>query len=299
MLDSVEVWLDIGQEVRVCRYPGDSVLVRRHSWQASRDRMNTAPGTGRMVAFVSWVEDARYRRGGRRLLIRRQRLRPTEYRPDGRLVDLPDRRPDGGLKLVERSEPAHPFPAPLRAGGMLVIELFASGPVTRGAIAASSDCARARQQGGTLRTPDAPLADSALEVLALAREEASRLQHEYVGTEHVALALMRLREGTAARALDELALDRDAVRAMIASMVRPGSVAVAPSVALPYTSRTQAALDLAAEGAAALGHDSVGAEHLLLGLLREARGIGGQILLHHGLSAEAVVARLTAPRDAR
>jgi ATP-dependent Clp protease ATP-binding subunit ClpC len=146
---------------------------------------------------------------------------------------------------------------------------------------------------------DAPLGGSALEVLALARKEADRFRHEYVGTEHLALAFTRVREGTVSSVLDELTLDRHAVQTMIESMVRPGAEAVAPSVALPYTSRTQTALALAAEGAAALGHDTVGAEHLLLGLLREARGIGGQILLHHGLSAEAVADWLTASGDAR
>ncbi len=150
-----------------------------------------------------------------------------------------------------------------------------------------------------MQASDVPLADSAQALLTLARKEADRFQHEYVGTEHLALALTRLREGTVAAALDELALDRGAVQTMIESMVRPGAVAFAPAGALPLTSRTQRALTLAAEGAAALGHDRVGAEHLLLGLLREARGIGGQILLHHGLSAEAVVAWLTASRDAR
>lgn len=87
-LDSVEVWLDIGHQISAFQYFGDSVLVRRHSWQESRDRMNTAPGQGRLVRFASWFEDAWHRNGSRWLLVRRQRLRPTEYRIDGQLVEL-------------------------------------------------------------------------------------------------------------------------------------------------------------------------------------------------------------------
>jgi ATP-dependent Clp protease ATP-binding subunit ClpC len=84
-------------------------------------------------------------------------------------------------------------------------------------------------------------------------------------------------------------LDRESVRALIESVVLPGGVTSARDVTLPYTSRTYQVFALAKERALALGAREVGAEHVLLGVLREAKGIGGQVLAHYGLSETAVL----------
>src|SRR5262245_58962184 len=140
--------------------------------------------------------------------------------------------------------------------------------------------------------PDIDLTDTGREVIALARTEAQRLQHEYVGTEHRALALTRT------AVLQDLAVEVERVRDMIEGIVHRGAKPASPDVALPYTSRTKHVLDLARESASG----AAGPEHLLLGLLREARGVGGQVLLHLGVSEAATldaIARVNQERGPR
>ena len=134
-----------------------------------------------------------------------------------------------------------------------------------------------------------PFTEAAHQVLALAGDEAQRLCHEYIGTEHLVLALTHQTRGTLGTALRTLRLDGERVRAMIETTVRPGTGAAAHGRPLPYTSRTQRVLGLAKDSAQALGEGEVGAEHPLVGVLREAKGIGGQVLLHHGLSEAATL----------
>ena len=127
------------------------------------------------------------------------------------------------------------------------------------------------------------------QVIALARVEADRLHHEYIGTEHIALALIGpADEGTAAT-FNKLDIDRDGVRATIASIVRVGNAPLKPDASLPYTSRTQDVFAHAYRCAEDLGQSTVGPEHLLVGVLREGKGIGAQALFHHGLTLDAAI----------
>ena len=147
----------------------------------------------------------------------------------------------------------------------------------------------AQEKEETLHYSDLQLTESAREVLELARDEAERLRHEYIGTEHLVLALTRQTEGFAVTALHNLNIDLGRVRGTIEATVRSGSASPSPDRALPYTTRTQRVFALARERALAFEQPDVGPEHLLIGVLREAMGIGGQVLMHHGLSVDAAV----------
>ena len=122
-------------------------------------------------------------------------------------------------------------------------------------------------------------------VLRFAREEAERLHHGYVGTEHILLGLIREGEGVSATVLENLGGDVDAMRATIQEVVKPGKTEeVGPD--LPYTSRAKKVLELAMTEARELNHSYVGTEHLLLGLLREKKGIAAQVLVDGGITLE-------------
>ena len=124
-------------------------------------------------------------------------------------------------------------------------------------------------------------------VLAMAREEAGRLNHEYVGTEHILLGLVREGEGVAAAVLQTLQIDLDDVREAIEGHVKKGIRAdVGPD--LPYTTRAKKVLELAMDEAGTLNHEYVGTEHLLLGLVREERGIAAQVLASLGAELTSV-----------
>ena len=113
--------------------------------------------------------------------------------------------------------------------------------------------------------------DRSRRVMALAREHARRLQHGYIGTEHVLLALLDLPDGGAIGTFDRLGVDRVAVRGDLASRLAPGSAAVDPGQ-LPFTPRLKNALEHAVAEAAGLRQHWLGSEHLLLGLLRVRGG---------------------------
>jgi ATP-dependent Clp protease ATP-binding subunit ClpC len=130
-------------------------------------------------------------------------------------------------------------------------------------------------------------AEDARALLAQARAESDRLRHEYLGTEHLVLALTRQPDGRAAAALRHLGIDLAGVQQLLEATVKPGHAAPAPDVERPYTSRTQKVFALAAQSAQDLGQTRVGAEHLVIGLMREGLNIGAQALHHHGLTAEA------------
>src|SRR5881398_2606848 len=123
-------------------------------------------------------------------------------------------------------------------------------------------------------------------VLAMAREEA-RLHHEYVGTEHILLGLIREGEGVAATVLQNLNVELDEIQQKIEETVKKGKAAQATGPDLPYTSRAKKVLELAMSEARELGHSYVGTEHLLLGLLREEKGIAAQVLTDAGVNLEA------------
>src|SRR6187551_1161425 len=124
-------------------------------------------------------------------------------------------------------------------------------------------------------------------VLAMAREEAERLRHEYVGTEHILLGLIREGEGVAAAVLQNLSVDLDEIQQKIEDTVKKGKAAAATGPDLPYTSRAKKVLELAMAEARDLAHNYVGTEHLLLGLLREEKGIAAQVLTDAGINLDA------------
>ncbi|MGD8726456.1 MAG: Clp protease N-terminal domain-containing protein, partial [Gemmatimonadales bacterium] len=128
--------------------------------------------------------------------------------------------------------------------------------------------------------------DRVRKVLQMAREEAARLHHEYVGTEHILLGLIREGEGVAAAVLANLSVDLDDVQLKIEETVKKGKAPAPEGPDLPYTSRAKKVLELAMSEARELNHSYVGTEHLLLGLLREEKGIAAQVLGDAGVSLE-------------
>jgi len=135
--------------------------------------------------------------------------------------------------------------------------------------------------------------------LVHAREEAQRLRHGYVGTEHLALGVLRTARGRAASVL--ATVDAAALAAEVERRVGPGQNTSAEGADLPYTSRGKRVLELAMREALELGDSEVNVEHLLLGVLREEQGIGAQVLRGAGLelgAARTVVIRAaTGGRD--
>ncbi len=127
--------------------------------------------------------------------------------------------------------------------------------------------------------------DRVRKVLAMARDEAIRLQHDYVGTEHILLGLIREGEGVAAAVLTNLSADLDQVHERIEESVKKGKATIALGE-LPYTSRAKKVLEFAMAEARELNHSYVGTEHLLLGLLREEKGIAAQVLNSLDISLE-------------
>ncbi len=128
--------------------------------------------------------------------------------------------------------------------------------------------------------------DRVRKVLQMAREEAARLHHEYVGTEHILLGLIREGEGVAAAVLQNLNVDLEEIQQKIEETVKKGKAAAAAGPDLPYTSRAKKVLELAMSEARELNHSYVGTEHLLLGLLREEKGIAAQVLTDAGVNLE-------------
>ena len=124
-------------------------------------------------------------------------------------------------------------------------------------------------------------------VLFLARDEASRLQHEYIGTEHLLLGIVREGEGIAAKVLKTMGLDFDQIRIAVEKLVSAtgGTVMIGE---IPFTPRGKTVLELAVEEARLLNHNYVGTEHLLLGLIREGEGVAARVLLDLGVDRKRV-----------
>jgi ATP-dependent Clp protease ATP-binding subunit ClpC len=127
--------------------------------------------------------------------------------------------------------------------------------------------------------------DRVRKVLAMAREEAIRLQHDYVGTEHILLGLIREGEGVATAVLQNLSVDLEQIHERIEESVRKGKATIALGE-LPYTSRAKKVLEFAMAEARDFNHSYVGTEHLLLGLLREEKGIAAQVLNSLGVTLD-------------
>jgi ATP-dependent Clp protease ATP-binding subunit ClpC len=124
-------------------------------------------------------------------------------------------------------------------------------------------------------------------VIYLARDEANRLQHDYIGTEHLLLGILRLGEGIAAEVLQKLEVDPEQIQQTIENMVKPtgGTLTVGE---IPLTPRAKRVLELSVEEARFLGHNYVGTEHLLLGLIREGEGVAARVLLELGVDRKRV-----------
>ncbi len=129
--------------------------------------------------------------------------------------------------------------------------------------------------------------ERARKVIVLAKEEARRFNHDYIGTEHLLLGLIREGEGVAAAVLQKMGLSLESIRLEVEKLVQPGP-ATQIQGDVPFTPRSKKALELSAEEARALGHNYIGTEHLLLGLIREGEGVASQVLLNSGLDLNRV-----------
>jgi len=143
--------------------------------------------------------------------------------------------------------------------------------------------------------------DRAWRVVAFAQDEAIRLNHKYIGTEHLLLGLIREGEGVAARVLDSLGVESSKVRTAVTFMIDRGDSATSPSK-IKLSPRAKKVIELAIDEARKLGHDHVGTEHLLLGLVREGEGMAPRVLESLGVSPvkvrHQVIAMLGQQHDA-
>jgi Clp amino terminal domain, pathogenicity island component len=128
--------------------------------------------------------------------------------------------------------------------------------------------------------------DRARRVVVLAQEEAGLLNHNYIGTEHILLGLIHEQEGVAARALTELGISLETIRVEVVEIIGRGETA--PTGHIPFTPRSKKVLELSLREALQLGHNYIGTEHILLGLLREGQGVGAQVLVKLGGSLDRV-----------
>jgi ATP-dependent Clp protease ATP-binding subunit ClpC len=127
--------------------------------------------------------------------------------------------------------------------------------------------------------------EPARHVVVLAQEEARTLKHNYIGTEHLLLGLLRDEEGLAARVLESLGVRIEGVRAQVARIIGPGEEVNTGQI--PFTPRAKKVLELSLREALSLGHNYIGTEHLLLGLVREGEGVACRMLLDVGVTADA------------
>lgn len=128
--------------------------------------------------------------------------------------------------------------------------------------------------------------DRARRVVVLAQEEARLLNHNYIGTEHILLGLIHEGEGVAAKALESLGISLDAVRGQVEEIIGQGGAA--PSGHIPFTPRAKKVLELSLREALQLGHNYIGTEHILLGLIREGEGVAAQVLVKLGADLSRV-----------
>ncbi|MFH1338938.1 MAG: ATP-dependent Clp protease ATP-binding subunit [Candidatus Omnitrophota bacterium] len=129
--------------------------------------------------------------------------------------------------------------------------------------------------------------ERARKVIILAKEEARRFNHDYIGTEHILLGLVREGEGVAAAVLQNMGVSLETIRLEVEKLVQPGP-ATQILGDIPFTPRAKKVLELAAEEARSLGHNYIGTEHILLGLIREGEGVASQVLMNLGLDLNMV-----------
>lgn len=128
--------------------------------------------------------------------------------------------------------------------------------------------------------------DRARRVVVLAQEEARMLNHNYIGTEHILLGLIHEGEGVAAKGLEALGISLEAVRSQVEEIIGQGQQA--PSGHIPFTPRAKKVLELSLREALQLGHNYIGTEHILLGLIREGEGVAAQVLVKLGADLNRV-----------
>src|SRR4029453_16227200 len=128
--------------------------------------------------------------------------------------------------------------------------------------------------------------DRARRAVVLAQEEARMLNHDYIGTEHLLLGLVRERDGVAGKALASLDISIEAVRRQVEEIIGQGRAA--PTGHIPFTPRAKKVLELALREALQLGHNYIGTEHILLGLIREGEGVATQVLVQLGANLHDV-----------
>ena len=128
--------------------------------------------------------------------------------------------------------------------------------------------------------------DRARRVVVLAQEEARLLNHNYIGTEHILLGLIHEGEGVAAKGLESLGISLEAVRSQVEELIGHG--ASSPSGHIPFTPRAKKVLELSLREALQLGHNYIGTEHILLGLIREGEGVAAQVLVKLGADLSRV-----------
>ena len=135
--------------------------------------------------------------------------------------------------------------------------------------------------------------ERARQVVVLAQDEARLLKHNYIGTEHLLLGLFRVDDGLAARVLKSLGIELQAVRDQVARIIGHGEEP--PTGQIPFTPRAKKVLELSLREAVSLGHNHIGTEHILLGIVREHEGVGARILLDFGADAEKVRDAVVSP----
>ncbi len=135
--------------------------------------------------------------------------------------------------------------------------------------------------------------ERARKILVLAKEEARRFNHDYIGTEHILLGLIREGEGVACAVMQNLNLDLDKLRMEVEKLITPGGVSSVIGD-VPFTPRAKKALELAAEEARSLGHNYIGTEHILLGLMREGEGLGSQVFFRLGVDLDRIRSEISA-----
>ena len=128
--------------------------------------------------------------------------------------------------------------------------------------------------------------DRARRVVVLAQEEARMLNHNYIGTEHILLGLIHEGEGVAAKALESMSISLEAVRQQVEEIIGQGQAA--PTGHIPFTPRAKKVLELSLREALQLGHNYIGTEHILLGLIREGEGVAAQVLQKLGADLSRV-----------
>jgi Clp amino terminal domain, pathogenicity island component len=134
--------------------------------------------------------------------------------------------------------------------------------------------------------PFSRFTDRARRAVQAAQHEAREHRHDYIGTEHLALGVLTEPDGLAVKAIEALGVSREAARQALIAALLPATVEVPLAARIPFTPRAKKAMEFAVRKALVLGHNYIGTEHLLLGLLDEEEGIGGKTLIGLGVTSD-------------